>query len=643
MLAANPLVALILPALLALLGSLNSLWDGFATDDLQQILNNQLIKDLKNIPMTFTNSVWSFTSSDIVFSVDLYYRPLFNVLLAINYAIFGVTAWGWHMVNVLIHTGVTMLVFKVLYELTEQRWLSMASASLFAVHPAHAESVAWISGVTDPLMSLLLLPGFLFYLRYHKTRRKQYLLLTLVAYFLALLCKETALAFPLILVYCEAFYFVERASKKRRVGQALVLAFGLSLPTAAYFLMRYAVVGSAFPGAGQQTPLGPALMTIPIALAKYLKLLVVPWGYSYQHLTYFVEGLADTRFVGPLALLTVLTICIALVRSKLLVFSSVWLLVWLAPALAALRRFDPEYLVQERYLYLPSMGFCLAVGMGIHWLSTRRQAAVVGDKIGATVLGIMIAGWGIANFAQNRVWNNSVSVLANCVAVEPDSGRAHSALSQHYFVAGKTRDAEAAAQKAIELDPQFTGGYMNLSYFNKQYGRLDQAIDYLEQAAAAIEPSTSTRNGLATVHLNLGLLYSERGNRAQAEKNLVRSVELWQRAVGSYHLGMFYFSQARFEDARSMLEQVSRQVPPGYAPIRASLGALYERLGEPDRARAEYSRYLELALPNAPDRANVQQRLSALSGGPRANSQLCVSRSALEEAGKLCHRPRCRI
>jgi tetratricopeptide (TPR) repeat protein len=160
---------------------------------------------------------------------------------------------------------------------------------------------------------------------------------------------------------------------------------------------------------------------------------------------------------------------------------------------------------------------------------------------------------------------------------------------------------------------------MNLSYFNKQYGKLDQSIDYLEQAAATVEPTVMTRNGLATVHLNLGLLYSERGNRAQAERNLVRSVELWPRAVGSYHLGIFYFSQARFEDARRMLEQVSRQVPPGYAPIRASLGAVYERLGDPERARIEYSRYLELALPNAPDRANVQQRLSALGGAPLAN------------------------
>ncbi|HSF23447.1 MAG TPA: tetratricopeptide repeat protein [Blastocatellia bacterium] len=619
MLAVNGPVSLILPALLAFLGSLNSLWTGFAADDTQQVLNNQLIKELKNLPFTFTSSVWAFATSDIIFSVDSYYRPLFNVVLMINYAIFGTTAWGWHLVNVLIHTGVTLLVFKVLFELTRQRWVSMASACLFAVHPAHAESVAWISGVTDPLMSLLLLPGFYLYLRYRKTRQRQYLFLTLFAYFLALLSKETSLAFPLILVYCEAFYFTERASLKRRVQQALVLGFVFSLPTAVYFLMRYGVIGPALFGTGPTYPLGPALLTIPLAFAKYVKLMVVPWGHSYQHLTYFVESAGDIRFLGPAALLVVMTICITLIRSKLVVFSAAWFVVWLAPPLAALRRFDPEYLVQERYLYLPSVGFCLAVGLAIQWLSTRRQVAAAGRMIGAAALGLIVAVFGIANFAQNRTWFDSVSLIRNCVVVEPYSGRAHSALSRHYFLEGNTREAEAEARKAIELDPQFAGGYMNLSYFHKHYGKLDQAIDYLEQAVAAIEPSPMTRNSLATVHLNLGLLYSERKNPVLAEKNLVRSVELWSRAVGAYHLGMLYFNQSRFEEASRMLEQVAVQVPPRYAPIRATLGAVYERLGETDRARAEYARYLEIALPNAPDRAIVQQRLSALTEGSRPN------------------------
>jgi len=573
----------IVPGLLAVLASLNTLWNGFAGDDYQQILSNQLIRELKNIPFTFTNSVWSFATSDITFSVDSYYRPLFNVLLSINYAIFGTTPWGWHLVNVLIHTCVTLLVFKVLFELTGQRWISVASACLFAVHPAHAESVAWLSGVTDPLMALLVLPGFYFYLRYRTTDRKRYLALTLIAYLLALLCKETAVAFPLILLYCDVFHFTEREGMKRRVQQALILGVELLLPTVVYFLMRYQVIGSVLFGSGPRYPLGPALLTIPLALAKYLKLMVVPVGYSYQHLTYFVDTFGSVRFLAPMALVVALAGCILLTRSK-------------------------------RYLYVPSIGLCLAASLALRWLATRESFGAAREKVALAALGLIVAGLGSVYFAQNRVWNNTISLLRNCIAVEPFSGRAYSTISQSYFLAGNPREAEAAARQAIALEPQFTGGYTNLSYFNKQYGKLDQAVDYLEQAISVVEVSPMTRNNLATVHLNLGLLYSDRKDTVRAEENMRRSVELWSRGVGWHSLGMFYLNQQRYEEAKDAFEQAARQVPPRYAAIHASLGTVYERLGDTARARAEYSRYLALALPNAAERGDVQKRLSALSG-----------------------------
>jgi hypothetical protein len=109
----HPIFALI-PVALGLITSLNTLWGGFAADDSTQILGNALIKHLGNIPNAFFTSVWAFASTDIVFATDTYYRPLFNVLLMINYAIFGSSAWGWHLANALIHSGVVYLVYRLL-------------------------------------------------------------------------------------------------------------------------------------------------------------------------------------------------------------------------------------------------------------------------------------------------------------------------------------------------------------------------------------------------------------------------------------------------------------------------------------------------------------------------------------------------
>src|ERR1041384_4012752 len=114
----HPAYALI-PVALALLTSINSLENGFAYDDQNQVLNNEFIRDINNLPLAFTSSVWAFLNHS-VWNSDNYFRPLFINLCTINYAIFGTTAWGWHLMNVLIHAGVTYFVFIICKELTSR-------------------------------------------------------------------------------------------------------------------------------------------------------------------------------------------------------------------------------------------------------------------------------------------------------------------------------------------------------------------------------------------------------------------------------------------------------------------------------------------------------------------------------------------
>ena len=222
---------MLLPIALALLSSMNTLWHDFAADDTQQILANVFIRDLKNLPLAFTTSVWSFASSDIGATSQPYYRPLFSVLFTINYALFGSgSPFGWHLVNVLIHAVVTLFVFIVCREFTQSRKLALITASLFAVHPVHTESIAWISGVTDPLMSLFLLPSFYFYLRYRKSGKPYFIALTLLLFLLALWSKETAIALPVVIAYCELFHFNESVPLKQRVIRLAILAALFVLP-----------------------------------------------------------------------------------------------------------------------------------------------------------------------------------------------------------------------------------------------------------------------------------------------------------------------------------------------------------------------------------------------------------------------------
>jgi protein O-mannosyl-transferase len=605
----------LVPVILAMIASVNALWNHFASDDLEQVLGNTFIKHFGNLPAAFTSSVWSFTAADIIFTVDPYFRPMFSSLFTLNYALFGTAPWGWHLVNVLIHAGVTLLVFVVSREITERNGVAALTAMLFAVHPAHAESVAWVSGVTDPLMALLLLPALYFYLRFRKQGAKYLLGCALGFFFLALLSKETAIALPVVVVYCELFHFKGGASFTQRLVRASRLIALFAMPTALYFLMRYHALSTMVFSGQPRYPLVPSLLTVPLAILKYLGLMLVPWGYSYQHYTDFVETAGSALFLAPLALLVAMAIGVALLKSRELTFAAVWFIVMLAPALAALRQFEPAYLLQERYLYAPSIGVCLAIALGIEWLAERDWFGSRGRAVAATLAVVLMLVWGAVFVRQNRVWDDTVTVYKNSVAVSPRAPLAHVLLSRSYYDAGKPREAEAEARAALDLDSRCATAYLTLSYFARMSGKLDKACAYLEDGISAVPEGTMTRHDLATIYLNLGLLYGQRKMFERGEQQLLRSIAISPRAVAWYHTGQFYFDQGRFEEARAMFEQTLEHVPHWFAPIHLRIGLTYEALTDISRAEMEFEKYLELAPPDAPDRDGVRKHLMEMKGG----------------------------
>ncbi|HSB12579.1 MAG TPA: tetratricopeptide repeat protein [Blastocatellia bacterium] len=595
------------PVLLAVLVSFNTMWNGWVADDHTQIRSNAQIRKLSNIPLSFTTSVWSYATGDDVLTIDTYYRPIFMALFTINYAIAGLAPWAWHLINLLIHAAATLLVFFTIKELTSRLEIASLTAALFAVHPVHAESVAWVSGITDPLTALFLLPAFWFYLRFRKTGQKKLLILVAVFYLLALFGKETALALPLVIAYCELFHFKERAPLKVRVIGAVLLPALLIAPTAVYLAMRYVTLKGALFGTGPRYPMAYAMMTVPLAILKYLKLMFLPWGQSYQHYTDFVSSIGASRFLLPLAGVLVVVAAIVLTRSRLFIFGSVWFIVFLAPALASMRQFDPEYLLQDRYLYLPSIGFCLGLALMIDWLAQRW-----GRKAGIAAAVVLLAAYSVADVRQNGMWKDGQTIFENCVDTDPTSHEAHLSIGRIYYELGRVRDGEEHALKALELAPASPNPYLLLAYFARTTGKLDKSIDYLERGIAAVPETPITRFKLATMYLNLGLLKAQTKNLAEAEHHMLRSIEVWPRSTGWLSVGLFYFEQGRYEEALAMFLKTRSSVPERYALIHVRLGQVYDKLGQIANARAEYQRYLDLS-PDASDSGIVKGRLSALA------------------------------
>ncbi|MEK6320662.1 MAG: tetratricopeptide repeat protein [Acidobacteriota bacterium] len=606
-----PSLYALVPVALAVFASINTLENGFAFDDESQVLKNEGIQNLANLPLAFISSVWSFLGDNSLLEAP-YYRPLFTALLTVNYSVFETASWGWHLVNVLIHSGVTLLVFIVIKEITDRALLAATSAALFAVHPAHAESVAWISGVTDPWLALFLLPAFYFYLRYRKHGGKHLFAIALGFYFLALLSKETAVALPLIVAYCELAHFESSRSLRQKVVGAFALFGWFALPTAIYLVLRYNAIEAILLNFEPRFGLSTALLMAPLATVKYLALLVLPMGYNLHHYTSPPGGLTSAAFLGALALIAVISVLVVLSRSRTLMFAAVWFIVWLVPPLAGLRLFEPQFSVQERYLYLPSIGFCLAVALGIEWLGTRRILALSGRVAAVAMSMVLVIGWGLIHVEQNRVWNNTLSLMRHLVETDPRSPLARTELAGTYYLAGMRREAEIETRTALDLDSSFVDAYINLSMFAYNNGKLDQAIENMERAKSLVGERPLKKGYLGRIHSDLGFYYDKRGDLERAEENLLLSIEFLPDAKTRLDLGQFYFDRGRYEEALDLFKTVLRQAPSRYALIHLKLARTYDRLNQPESARGEYEKYLNLSGPNAKDRAEVLRRLLQL-------------------------------
>lgn len=180
---------------IAALAYVSTLSYGFVYDDALLILKNPALRDWHYLPKYFNSHLLGAVYPS---AGGNYYRPFVLLWLRLNYITFGVNPIGWHATTVLCHVVATYLVFNLAKKITGQQKVSFIAALLFAVHPVHIESVAWISGVSDSLMSCFFLGSLLAFFKWRESRKNIFLSVSLVLCAGALLSKETAVVLPMV-------------------------------------------------------------------------------------------------------------------------------------------------------------------------------------------------------------------------------------------------------------------------------------------------------------------------------------------------------------------------------------------------------------------------------------------------------------
>lgn len=586
----------------------NSLGGEFLFDDTDQIVNNEQIHSWWNLVHAFTSDVWSFTSGKVTNVVPPpYYRPLFTVYFTVGYKLFGLWEPGWHLMNLLVHTTATVLVYRVLRRISGSVAVAGFAALLFGVHPAHVESVSWISGIPDPLAALFYLPALLWYVRHRQEGRGgRWLALSIVFFALSLLCKETAIVLPAVIAAWE----LARGGGggfTTRVRDAAVRVAPYAVVALLYLPLRYAVLGKF----GWKHPFMTDVpdwaiwMTVPQVVVSYLQHLAAPFNLSLYYGTSFVRGASDANFVVPALVLLALAALLWLFRKRLSAQMWVALVMLFAPLLPVLnlKVFHQEYIVQDRYLYLPSVGFCYLVALLLARLIERRRTAAL--AVGA----LLLVGYGVGTILQNRVWHDSVALWSRAVPYAPRIAPPHYNLGIAHMKHGDPAAAREAFLTAARIDPNIAAVHNNLALAQDKLGDEAGAVASLERALALNPELHEARN-------NLGTLLFRRGDYGRAREQFEQALRRDpSNASVRFNLARVHAASGDHAAAVSIYESL-RASAPGDTEVRYQLALSLAATGRRQEAAAELQR--ALADERVPERAaEMRARLAEMQGAPR--------------------------
>ncbi len=561
----------------------NSLGGDFVFDDTAQIVTNTSLHSWQNLIDAFTTDVWAFERGKDTGNIPPpYYRPIFTIYLTVGYQLFGLWQQGWHLLNLAIHAGATVLTYRLFLNLSDDnKRLSFIAALLFALIPVHVESISWISGIPDPLAALFYIPAMIFYIRWRKENDKKYLIYAVGFFFLALLCKETPIVLPLVLFFWEIL-LNRKAETPVKFPLAVKRVLIFLVPIVAYLIMRFAVLGKVswkHPFI-TQTPTEYIFATIPYVAVSYLKNLLFPFNLSLIYNTRFVEGFSDLLLWIPLLILAGLFILIYFFRTKispLMWMALVLLFVPLLPVLN-LQVFHYEYIVQDRYLYLPSIGFVLLIGCLLEQLWTSEKKAL--QQTAAAIAILLCIGYAVSTFLQNRVWQSAVTLWTRAVEVKPHSWSSHYNLALGLDEKEEHQAAVEQLNKALEY--KSFSRRDDLIYNNR--GLALQALGKKEEAEKDYLKALAFNPNSFEARVNLGAVLFDKKQYAEAEEQFKKALELKPaNASANYNYARTIAKLGRHKEAIGFYEKLLA-VETGDADLMYNAAVSYKASGEREKA-----------------------------------------------------------
>ena len=519
------------------------------------------------------------------------WHPLATISHMLDCQLYGLKAGGHHATNVILHTIAVLLLFRVLREMTGAVWKSTIVAALFAVHPLHVESVAWVSERKDVLSAVFFLLMLNAYVRYARAPSMTRYLLVAVLFAAGLMSKPMLVTAPVILLLLD--YWPLRRFKQYSSTTGKVLNSGKQLRTRQQlFLEKIPLLllsaGSCFVtfvlqkhATGAIPPL-PFLWRVQNALVSYV---IYLWETLWPtHLAVFYPHPNNTlpiwAVVLAVALLLAITVSAIVFRNKRpYVFTGwFWYLVMLLPVIGLVQVGEQGH--ADRYTYLPHIGlFLLAVWLAADLVAVHQARSRL--AIATAVVIILALAW--AAFIQTSYWRSSETLWTHVLDVTSDNDFAHN----------------------------------NLGYLCVDQGDLDKAIAHFEAAlrirSRKLDPHYNV--GSAFVRMNLADALARKGQPDEAMVHYEEAIRLQPNYADAYYnRGNVLFAEGRIDEAMADWEK-TLQIQPNDADAHTCIGNALLRKGSLKEAIAHYEKALALAPGDPHSRNNIAWVFATSSDG----------------------------
>ena len=524
-------------------------------DDIPYLQENPVV----DRGVTLSGFAWAFTTFR-----EANWHPLTWIAHMINTQLFGTFAGGHLLVNALIHTANTLLLFWFLLRTTRARWSSALVAALFALHPLHVESVAWAAELKDTLSTFFGLLSLIAYTRYAEVPSISRYAWTFVTLALGLMAKPMLVTWPFVMLLLD--YWPLNRFQKSEVRSQRSVVRGLVVEKIPLFVLVAASavvtsVAQSYAGAVRtftELSLSLRLSNVLVSYAKYL--LLAFWPNDLAVFYPWTRILAWQVIGAALLLIGVTAFCFF--QRKLrpyLIVGWLWFVGTLVPVIGLVQVGGQS--MADRYFYVPSIGLFIAIVFGLADIAERRRIA---PWIGAAIANAVLLTLATLTNAQIHLWTDSFTLFKHTLAVAPRNVAIESNLGLALQRSGQVDEAAAHFEKAVQIEPddQVSQLYLGIARFYQ--GRVPEAIEHAK-IAIRLQPDSSKAHDL------LGMALAKQNQNEAALDELRRAAEL----------------------------------APKDAEIRNGLGTVLARLGRMPEAAEEFHQALRLDQRNAPAHSNL--------------------------------------